>query len=142
MKTPSGANLIARPDPTPTFYVDESIFSNVLIAALTTAGIPFDRVGHAVPFGAADEEWLTHCGKNRLVALTRDQRIRYRSLEKQALVDHGVACFTFTQGQATAADCAARIITLAPKMLKIASSQPRPFLYTFGLFSPPAKVRL
>jgi PIN like domain len=142
LKTPSGANLIARPEATPTFYVDESIFSNVLVAALSSAGIPFDRAGHTVPFGAPDDEWLSHCGRNRLVALTRDQRIRYRPLEKQALVDHRVACFTFTQGQATAADCAARIITLAPKMLKIAASQPRPFLYTFGLFAPLAKVRL
>lgn len=142
LKTPSGANLIARHEPTPTLYVDESIFSNVLIAALTAAGIPFDRVGQAVPFGATDEEWLSHCGRNRLVALTRDQRIRYRALEKQALVDHGVGCFTFTQGQATATDCATRIITLAPRILIIAESQPRPFLYTFGLFSPLAKVRL
>lgn len=142
MKTPSGASLIAPPEPTPTFYVDESIFSNVLIVELTAAGIPFDRVGLTVPFGASDEEWLSHCGKNRLVALTRDQRIRYRALEKQALVDHGVACFTFTQGQATAADCAARIVTLMPGMVRISNTQPRPFLYTFGLFNPLAKVTL
>jgi hypothetical protein len=134
--------LTGRPKPTPTFYVDESIFSNALIAALTAEGITFDRVGLTVPFGASDEVWLSHCGKNHLVALTRDQRIRYRPLEKRALVEHGVACFTFTQGQATAPDSAARIITLAPKMLAIATSQPRPFLYTFGLVAPLAKVRL
>jgi hypothetical protein len=139
---PSGANLTGRPKPTPTFYVDESIFSNFLVDALTTAGIAFDRVGLVVPFGAPDEVWLSHCGKHDLIALTRDQRIRYRALEKRALVDHGVACFTFTQGQATAPDCTARILTLAPKMLTLATSQPRPFLYTFGLVAPIAKVKL
>jgi len=92
--------LIARPEPT--FYVDESIFSNALVAELTAAGIAFDRVGLTVPLGAPDEVWLSHCGKHSYLALTRDQRIRYRALEKQALIDHGVACFTFTQGQATA----------------------------------------
>lgn len=142
MKTPSGVNLIAPREPAPTFYVDESIFSNVLIAALTAAGIPFDRVGLAVPFGASDEEWLSHCGRNRLVALTRDQRIRYRALEKRALVDYGVGCFAFTQGQATAGDSAARIIALMPRMLSIAKNQPRPFLYTFGVAAPLAKVKL
>lgn len=98
MKTPFGANLIARPEPAPTFYVDESIFSNTLVAALSAAGIAFDRVEIAVPY--------------------------------------------FTQGQATAGQCAARIIALVPKMMAIAASQPRPFLYAFGLTGGLAKVRL
>lgn len=142
MKTPSGASLIARPEPAPTFYVDESIFSNALVAELTAAGIAFDRVGLVVPFGAQDEVWLSHCGKHSYLALTRDQRIRYRPLEKQALIEYGVACFTFTQGQATAAQCAARIVELAPKMAAIAVGQPRPLLYTFGLSGGLSKVTL
>jgi hypothetical protein len=134
--------LIARPKPPPTFYVDESIFSKSLVAELAAAGIPFDRVGVTVPLGALDDVWLSHCGKHSYLALTRDQRIRYRPLEKQALIDHGVGCFTFTQGQATATQCAARIVALAPKMAAIAASQPRPFLYTFGLTAGLAKVTL
>jgi len=134
--------LIALPKAAPTFYVDESIFSNALVADLSVAGIVFDRVGVTVPFGAPDDVWLAHCGKHSYVALTRDQRIRYRRLEKQALIDHGVACFTFTHGQATATQCAARIAALAQKMVAIAASQPRPFLYTFGLYAGLAKVTL
>jgi len=134
--------LIARPEPAPVFYVDESIFSNALVAALTDAAIAFDRVGITVPFGAPDEVWLSHCGKHSYLALTRDQRIRYRALEKQALIRHRVACFTFTQGQATAMQSAARIIELAPKMIAIANSQPWPLLYTFGLAGGLAKVTL
>lgn len=142
MKTPFGASLIARPEPAPTFNVDESIFSNALVAELQAASIAFDRVGFSVPFGAPDDVWLSHCGRNSYLALTRDQRIRYRSLEKQALIDHGVACFTFTQGQATATQCAARIIALAPKMMAIAASESRPFLYTFGLVGGLSRVTL
>jgi len=134
--------LTERPEPTPLFYVDESIYSKALVAALTAAGIGFDRVGDTVPFGSPDAVWLSHCGKHSYVALTRDQRIRYRPLEKQALIDHGVACFTFTQGQATAMQCAARIIALAPKMVAIAASQSRPLLYTFGLTTGLMKVTL
>jgi hypothetical protein len=72
--------LIARHKPAPVFYVDESIFSNTLVAALTAAGIAFDPIGTTVPFGAPDEVWLSHCGTHGYLALTRDQRIRYRSL--------------------------------------------------------------
>lgn len=142
LKTPFGASLIARPEPAPTFYVDESIFSKTLVAELNAAGIVFDRVGITVPFGAADDVWLNHCGRNSHIALTRDQRIRYRALEKRALVDYGVACFTFTQGQATAIQCASRIVALAPKMIAIARSAPRPFLYTFGLTAGLSQVTL
>lgn len=134
--------MIARPEPAPVFYVDESIFSNALVAELTAAGIDFDRVGLTVPFGAPDEVWLSHCGKHSYLALTRDQRIRYRALEKRALLEHGVACFTFTQGHATASQCASRIVQLAPKMIAIVARQPRPLLYTFGLSGGLAKVRL
>lgn len=142
MKTPSGASLTARPEPAPVFDVDESIFSNALVAELTAAGITFDRVGITVPFGASDEVWLSHCGEHSYIALTRDQRIRYRPLEKRALLEYGVACFTFTQGQATASQCAARIVELAPKMIAIAVQQPRPLLYTFGLSGGLCRVNL
>jgi hypothetical protein len=47
--------LIARPEPAPTYYIDESIFSNALVAELTAAGIVFDRVGVTVPLGAPDD---------------------------------------------------------------------------------------
>ena len=134
--------MIAPPEAAPTFYVDESIYSHALEAALAAAGIAFDRVGITVPFGAADDTWLSHCGKHAYLALTRDQRIRYRPLEKQALMSYGVGCFTFTQGQATALQCAARIVELRPKMLAIAAGQPRPFLYTFGLSGALNKVAL
>ena len=134
--------MIARRRAALIFYVDESIFSNALVAELKAASIAFDRVGITVPFGAPDKVWLSHCGKRSYLALTRDQRIRYRSLEKQALIDHGVGCFTFTQGQATAAQCAARIVALAPKMAAIALSQSKPFLYTFGLATGLRKVTL
>jgi hypothetical protein len=57
-------------------------------------------------------------------------------------MEHGVGCFTFTQGQATAEQCAGRIIDLAPRMMAIGASQPRPFLYTFGSQGGLAKVTL
>ncbi|MBL8226040.1 MAG: hypothetical protein JNM50_12005 [Chromatiales bacterium] len=134
--------MTGPPEPSPTFYIDEFIYSSALVSELTANGIPFDRVGATVPFGASDDAWLAHCGKHGYLALTRDQRIRYRPIEKQALIDHAVGCFTFTGGQATAAQCTARIVELAPKMRSIAATQKRPFLYTFGLSTELSKVTL
>ncbi len=118
VKHESGVSARSMSSSPPVIHVhDRTIFANALAEELTTAGIPN-------------------------IAPTRDQRIRYRSLEKQALINHGVGRFTFTQGQEAAIQCATRIIALAPKITAIAASQPRPFLYSFGLTGGIAKVRL
>jgi hypothetical protein len=130
------------PPPSTTFYVDESIFSHALVDALTAASVAFERVGIAVPFGASDEDWLEVVGRNGWVALSRDQRIRYRTLERQALIRHGAATFTFTGGQATGEQTAQRVVELLPRMRLIALGEQRPFIYTFGLAGPLARVRL
>lgn len=126
----------------PTFYVDESIYSKVLIASLVAGGATVERAGVAVPFGSDDETWLEVVGKMGWIALTRDKRIRYRTLEKQALVLHGVGAFTFNGGNATAQTTAVRVLDLLPRMTEIAVSESRPFLYTFGTHGSLARVRL
>lgn len=56
--------------------------------------------GDLVDVGAKDQQWLPVVGREGLIVLTRDKRIRRRPLERQALLDHGVrACFQTTGGQ-------------------------------------------
>lgn len=55
--------------------------------------------GGPVPVGAKDLEWLPVIGKAGLIVLTRDKRIRSRTVERRALLDHGVrACFLTSDG--------------------------------------------
>lgn len=126
----------------PILYVDESIYSKVLVQAVRSAGVAVEHVGVAVPFGAKDEDWLEMCGRNGWVALTRDQRIRYRQLEKQALKDFSVGAFTFTAGMATAQQTASRVVELLPILHSRARDTTRPFLFTFGLLGPVSRVKL
>jgi hypothetical protein len=72
----------------------------------------------------------------------RDQRIRYRKLEKEALKAYGVGAFVFTGGQATASQTAVAVLERLDKMRALAVSERRPFLYTFGLYGPLAKAKL
>jgi hypothetical protein len=46
------------------------------------------------------------------------------------LLEAGVAAFVFTGGQVTAAETAALFSRLIPRILNIATSEARPFLYT------------
>lgn len=125
-----------------TLYVDESIYSKELVGALIQSGESVRRVGKDVPFGAKDHQWLAVVGRNGWTALTRDQRIRYRRLEKQTMKAHGVGVFTFTGGQATASQMTERVLAHIEKMRAISTSEPRPFLYTFGLFGPLSRLKL
>ncbi len=47
--------------------------------------------------GAADDVWLPYVGREGLLLITRDKRIRRRLVEKQALVKHSVKALIMTQ---------------------------------------------
>jgi hypothetical protein len=130
----SGANSIAAKRLRSTvFYLDESIYSRHLADAMREAGsnvvTPYDG-GLA---GMTDESWLAAIGPRRWLALMRDQNIRRRPLERQALVAAKVGAFVCIAGEATAEETAIAVISLLKKMVNIASSERRPFICTFGL---------
>lgn len=88
------------------FFVDETDLALGKRLAATHEGIVFP--GHAelpeVPRGSLDDEWLPVIGKQRLVVITRDKRIRYRPGEKRLWVEHRVRGFVLTgrRSQSTA----------------------------------------
>lgn len=124
------------------FYLDESIYSRVLLSAMQAAGANVRRVGTDVPFGSSDDVWLGIVGKRDWIALMRDQKVRHRRLEIEALRAHGVAAFAFTGGQETAQQTAQTICPLLVKFANMHVSEPKPFLYTFGVSGSLSRVRL
>jgi hypothetical protein len=106
------------------------------------AGANVEHAGGAFPFGTPDAVWLTACGKHNWIVLTRDQRIRRRVLEREAIKQSGAAVFALTAGEATAAETAQVVIRLVVKFANMAVSEPKPFLYTFGLAGRLSRVRL
>jgi hypothetical protein len=109
---------------------------------MQTAGAKVRRVGIDVPYGSTDEAWLEIVGNNHWIALMRDQKIRRRRLETEALRAHGVAAFAFTGGQETAQQTAHTICPLLIKFANMNVSEPKPFLYTFGVAGSLTKVKL
>jgi hypothetical protein len=132
-KKRSAASSTARLLEQTVFYLDESIYSRVLVDAMAGAGARVKTPAEVAGFGAADEQWLSAVGKPGWIVLMRDQRVRFRHLEIGALAEAGVGAFVFTGGQATAADTAAVILRLLPKLTNMGRSEPKPFLYSFGL---------
>jgi hypothetical protein len=83
--------------------------------------------------GATDDVWLSAIGRKHWLALMRDQNIRRRPLERQALVAAGVGAFVCIAGEATAVEITGTVVALLPKMMNVAITEPRPFIFTFGL---------
>jgi PIN like domain len=80
------------------FFVDE----NDLALGKALRAIHDDVVfpGHSelpeIPRGALDDEWLPVVAALNMVVITRDQRIRYRPIEKRLWVEHCVRGFVLT----------------------------------------------
>lgn len=66
--------------------------------------------------GTLDVEWLTVVGQNGWIAITKDQRLRFRPLEKAALIAAGLRTFVFTSGNMSGAEVADAIVKALPKM--------------------------
>ena len=80
------------------FFVDESdlALGKALAATHPEAVYPGHQDLVEVPRGSRDDEWLPIIGSRGLVVITRDCRIRYRSVEKDRWVTFGVRGFVLT----------------------------------------------
>lgn len=138
--TQSAANSNSRPPELQRVYLDESLDSESLAAALTEAGIVVIRGSRHVPRGTQDDVWLGECGANGWIVLTRDKRIRYRVLERAALEAAGAKAFVFTGGNVSLAGTVEIIVGAMPKIQKIARDTPAPFIFHLGVDGRPKRM--
>lgn len=103
MSGSSGARL-------PPLFLDRSLGRIQVPSILRAAGLDLVTLAevYGVPAdeGIADEEWLTRAGQEGWVVLMKDERIRSRPAERQALVDHGVRAFCLARRDIRAAEMA------------------------------------
>lgn len=109
---------------------------------MTAAGAQVRTPADLAGFGARDEQWLPLAAASGWLVLMRDQRVRYRELEKRALSQAGAGAFVFTGGQATAADTADTVCRLLRKFANVNRSERKPFLFSFGSGLTISRVKL
>lgn len=115
----------------PEYFVDRSLGRHSVAAVLRAAGWRVST--HFEVFGERDEripdvEWLEHCGREELVVLSKDRRLRYRPREIAAIRRHQVKAFVLTQGNLTAVEQARRFLDRA-KEIEAAGTDAGPFVY-------------
>jgi hypothetical protein len=78
--------------------------------ALRAAGVEIRVHDELFPQGTQDVDWLREAGANRWVVITRDDRIRYNQLEKQAVIAARLRFFSITSSSLTGDEAASLIL--------------------------------
>jgi len=79
--------------------------------ALRAAGLDLRVHDELFPQATQDVVWLTEAGAQRWVVITRDDRIRYNQLEKQAVLAAKLRFFSITSSSLTGHEAAALILS-------------------------------
>lgn len=121
-----------HPTGLPELFLDRSLGRRQVPALLRAAGLQLrtlsEEYGIPADERVPDTEWLELAGRNGWIVLMKDERIRYRPVERAALVAHRVRAFCLTSGNMRAAAMAAAYIAAVPGMVR-ACEEPGPFLY-------------
>lgn len=123
--------MASSEDNPPEFFVDRSLGKSIVVE-LRKAGLQVrsmaDVYGERTGQGLADETWLADAGKNNWVVLTKDDAIRRRPAERDALIEAKVRVFCLTNRSLRGAEQAARFLTNRDRILRIAHT-PGPYIY-------------
>lgn len=98
----------------PHFFADRSLGAVQVPQLLRDAGwlltTLVEHYGKPDDEAVADVDWLALCGERGWPVLMKDERIRYRTAEREALVEAGVTAFCLASGNLRSADMAAVFI--------------------------------
>lgn len=98
----------------PHFFVDRSLGAVQVPQLLREAGwiltTLVEHYGKPADESVADVDWLALCGAQGWPVLMKDEKIRYRAAEREALVNAGVTAFCLSSGNLTSANMAEVLI--------------------------------
>lgn len=115
----------------PHFFVDRSLGRRLFPDGLRAAGIPLSTLAEVYGIPAdetvSDVTWLHRAGAEGWPVLMKDDRIRYRPAEREALVRAGVVAFCLAGGNLRAAAMAEMVVSQIDPIRRICS-RPGPSL--------------
>lgn len=127
-KKRSGASSGSKLPDAPIFFLDRSLGKKRIATALRDAGATVHVHDDHFPPDAKDEEWLSQAGTRGWTVLTKDHRIRYRNVERMALMKARVAAFILTSGDLQGDEMAKIFVKALPAMSKFLARHRKPFI--------------
>ncbi len=127
-KKRSGANSPSKQPDAPVFFLDRSLGKKRVANALRQAGATLHIHDDHFSPDAKDENWLTEAGQRGWIVLTKDHRIRYRHVERLALMRAGVATFILTSGDLQGEEMAQIFVKALPRITRFLEKYDKPFI--------------
>lgn len=116
----------------PEFFIDRSLGRRIVADALSASGLVVHTMasvyGEEVGQGLRDETWLRDVGLRGWAVLMKDDAIRRRPAEREALIEGGVRAFCLTNAQLRGEEMARRFVDNRERILRQAR-QPGPYIY-------------
>ncbi len=127
---------MSRPKEKPAeFFVDRSLGKSI-VEGLRDAGLTVhsmaDIYGEKRAQLLADEAWLRDAGKNDWIVLTKDDAIRRRPAERDALTEAAVRVFCLTNSNMRGAEQTERFVSNRHRIVRQAR---RPGPYIYGVYA-------
>jgi predicted nuclease of predicted toxin-antitoxin system len=117
-----------KPPDTLVFFLDRSLGKHVVASALRSNGVAVEIHDDHFPADAPDHTWLKAVGRRGWIVLTKDRRIRYRTIELEAIAAAGVKAFVLTAGDLTGSEQAEAFIQALPRIKSFVRRQSPPFI--------------
>jgi hypothetical protein len=121
----------AKSQAAPEFFIDRSLGKSIaegLRACGLTVHTMASVYGEERAQRLADETWLRDAGVRGWVVLTKDDAIRRRPAQRDALVKAGVRVFCLTNAQLRGAEQTARFVDNRHRIIRQAR-KPGPYIY-------------
>jgi len=100
----SDSSVTPKPPEPPVFFVDRCLGRHEFPAPLRDAGLRVEVHDDHFADDCADEDWLPAVGRYGWVVITRDLKIRYRAIEKEAALSNGVRMISLTARRLSAGE--------------------------------------
>ena len=118
--------------PLPLVFLDRSLGRIEVPRLLRAGGVELVTLAehYGVPADEAVEDilWITESAQRGWIAFMKDERIRRRPAEIQAVRQHGARCFYIANGNLRSAEMATRYLNNLDA-IRAACAAPGPFLY-------------
>jgi len=110
------------------FFIDRCLGKHPILEKLRATGIQIEAHDDHFPRGATDEQWIPQVGKKGWVVLTKDKRISYNTMERQAVARAGIRMFTLASTKLSGEDTAIAFSKALQTMLNFLRKHPAPFI--------------
>jgi len=99
---------------------------------LIDAGIPVElHDDHFAP-DCPDADWLAEVGRRGWIVITRDLRIRYRAVEREAVLAHDVRVISLTARRLSAEELGRAFVAVVRRVEHFVERTPGPFIATLS----------